>query len=77
MGTLAPGKQYIYEKADGVTYRREFGSQERTVIGWDESFEDMQEDKIWIEIRRAAKHNPELRELLDKARMFYELSKQK
>jgi hypothetical protein len=35
MGNLKPGANYIYEKADGVTYAREFGSTDRTPIGWD------------------------------------------
>ena len=35
MGTLKPGAKYIYEKADGVTYAREFGDANRTPIGWD------------------------------------------
>jgi hypothetical protein len=35
MGSLKPDTKYIYEKADGVTYAREFGATDRTVIGWD------------------------------------------
>jgi len=37
MGTLKPGATYIYEKANGVTYAREFGAEPSTrqVIGWD------------------------------------------
>jgi hypothetical protein len=37
MGTLKPGATYIYEKADGVTYAREFGADpmDRFPIGWD------------------------------------------
>lgn len=75
MGTMVPGKQYIYEKSDGVTYRRELGSQERTAIGWDETFEDIKEAKLWGEMRRAAKTNPGLQDLLDRAKEFYQLSK--
>ena len=37
MGRFKPGTTYIYEKADGITYAREFGSSERRVIGWDYS----------------------------------------
>ena len=37
MGSLKPGATYIYEKANGVTYAREFGSDPSTrqAVGWD------------------------------------------
>ena len=35
MGQLKPGTQYVYEKADGITYAREFGNTERKVVGMD------------------------------------------
>jgi len=37
MGQLKPDATYIYERADGVTYAREFGAlpNERFPIGWD------------------------------------------
>lgn len=37
MGQLKPGATYIYERADGVTYAREFGQEpsQRVPIGWD------------------------------------------
>jgi hypothetical protein len=36
MGQLTPGATYIYERADGVTYAREFGADPSTreAIGW-------------------------------------------
>ena len=36
MGSLKPGAKYIYERTDGVTYAREFGSDPSTrqAIGW-------------------------------------------
>ena len=76
MGTMVPGKRYIYEKSGGITYRREFGSQERVAIGWDESFEGLKEDKLWGDIRRAASSDPVLREMLDQVRVYYELRKE-
>tara|TARA_R110000803_G_scaffold161570_2_gene225246 strand:- start:1506 stop:1742 length:237 start_codon:yes stop_codon:yes gene_type:complete len=75
MGTMVPGKQYIYEKADGVTYRRELGGTDRVIVGWDESSLAVQDDRLWAEIRKAAVNNPGLQELLDTTREFYELSK--
>ena len=76
MGTMVPGKRYIYEKSGGITYRREFGSQDRVAIGWDETFEAIKEDKLWGEIRRAANKDPVLREMLDQVRVYYELRKE-
>ena len=35
MGTLKPGATYIYERADGVIYAREFGQTERHVVGYE------------------------------------------
>jgi len=42
MGQLKPGIQYIYEKADGITYAREFGAEPSTrqAIGWDYKIDD-------------------------------------
>jgi hypothetical protein len=86
MGTLKPGATYIYEKADGVTYAREFGSSERREIGWDYDsrtedgrplHDHILESKLWGEIRREAKTNPALQHALDRAIMIYRLSKDK
>jgi hypothetical protein len=35
MGNLKPGAKYIYERNDNIVYAREFGSAERTVVGYD------------------------------------------
>jgi hypothetical protein len=79
MGSLKPGATYIYERADGVTYAREFGASDRTAIGWDYDtklkLDGLKEDKLWGEIRRAAKTNPALQIELDRVIMLYHLSK--
>jgi hypothetical protein len=79
MGSLKPGATYIYERADGVTYAREFGAAERTAIGWDYDtklkMNALKEDKLWGEIRRAAKSNPALQIELDRVIMLYHLTK--
>ena len=86
MGQLKPGATYIYERADGVVYAREFGSSERKEIGWDYDsrtpdgrplHEHIMDDKLWGEIRREAKTNPALQSALDRAIMIYKLSKDK
>ena len=81
MGRLKPGATYIYERADGVTYAREFGepTSSRFAIGWDAEMSDtltkMKEDRLWGEIRRAAKTNPLLQDELNRVKIIYELSK--
>lgn len=86
MGTLKPGATYIYERADGVVYAREFGGIERREIGWeyDSRTDDgrplhdhLMDAKLWGEIRREATTNPALQQALDRAIMIYRLSKDK
>jgi hypothetical protein len=80
MGNLKPGATYIYERADGITYAREFGSIERTIIGWDYDtklkLDQAKEDELWKEIRQAAKINSVLQTELDRVIMLYHLSKE-
>jgi len=86
MGNLKPGATYIYERADGVVYAREFGKTERREVGWDYDprtpdgrplHDHIMEDKLWGEIRREARTNPALQRALDRAIMIYRLSKDK
>jgi hypothetical protein len=86
MGTLKPGATYIYERADGVVYAREFGKTERQEVGWNYDprtpdgrplRDHLLEDKLWGEIRREAQTNPALQRALDRAIMIYRLSKDK
>lgn len=85
MGKLKPDTTYIYERVDGTVYAREFGSLEREAIGWDYDprtedgrplINHIRDDKLWKDIRRAAKTNPLLQEALDRAKIIYELSKE-
>lgn len=70
---------YIYESPDGgkTIRQREFGG----TLSWDwdselgESIQGMREDQRWREIRKAARSNPTLKDLLDQAVVVYELSK--
>ena len=79
MGNLKPGATYIYERADGITYAREFGSSDRFPIGWDlevqKKLDDLKDERLWQEIRSAAMDNEELRYALDRVKIIYELSK--
>ncbi len=55
MGQLKPGVTYIYERADGVTYAREFGADPSTrfAVGWDyDSNKPGDGRKTYIESRK-------------------------
>lgn len=88
MGTLKPGVKYVYERVNGTTYARKFGSpsNERIVIGYDWSAEDQQigmssrdriaEDQLWNNVRNFARTNETLQSELDRVIMLYNLLKQ-
>jgi hypothetical protein len=67
----------IYESPDGgkTVYARKFGTVDRTMHWQDSDLRDtlgsIKEDKLWGEIRRAAKKNSALQELLDQVKVLY------
>jgi hypothetical protein len=90
MGSLKPGATYIYERNGEEVYAREFGETERKLIGYRYEMEGkpdprtsdgrplvehIREDKLWGDIRRAAKTNTALHEALERAILIYHLSK--
>jgi hypothetical protein len=77
MGSLTPGATYIYEKADGITYAREFGAphNERFEIGRDYERFLKDELRLWEDIVRAGRTNKALQSALDRAKILYHLSK--
>jgi len=81
MGRLKPGATIIYESPDNgdTVYARYAGETERWMIGQSTKAEDLLEsileDKIWGEIRRAAKSNKALQDAIDRVKIIYELSK--
>jgi hypothetical protein len=88
MGSLKPGATYVYEKANGITYAREFGADPSTrkEIGWDYDprtsdgrplHDHIMDSKLWGEIRRAARDNPALQAAIDRVIITYHLSKDK
>jgi hypothetical protein len=89
MGSLTPGATYIYERNGEEIYAREVGKTERRLIGYQYEnkidprtndgrplFEHLKEDKLWGEIRRAAKSNEALQKALESVKILYCLSKQ-
>ena len=78
MGTLKPGAVYIYERADGITYCRELGSDPSTrfAVGWDYNDGNNHfNSTLWNDILGEAKTNPALQKALDNVIMIYRLSK--
>lgn len=71
----------IYERADGVetVYVREFGGEQKQLHSESPRavslHEQLKEDQLWGQIRRAAKTNPALQHALDEAVLIYTLSK--
>lgn len=76
MGSLKEGVTYIYERADGITYAREFGATERFEIGRDYDRILRDDMEMWQEIIREGRNNPALQEALDRAKILYHLSKE-
>ena len=87
MGSLKPGATYIYERDNDKVYAREIGETDRKLVGYDYKRVDprtedgqplserIKEDKLWGEIRRAAKSNEALQLALDRAILIYHMSK--
>ena len=70
----------IFESPDGgnTVYSRELGSYKRKLLQeYDSRTHDAHiiEDKLWGNIRRAARTNPTLQDALERAIMIYQLSK--
>lgn len=74
-------EKYIYESPDkgGTIYRRKFGEIDRELYRISDEVSDklaeIREDKLWGEIRRAAKSNKVLQDALERAILIYQLSK--
>lgn len=85
MGTLKPGATYVYERSNGFIYARESreSPDKRFVIGNDLSItrpetsglEDLEDHKLWMEIRLAAKKNPALQKACDRVKLIYKIIK--
>lgn len=77
MGNLKSGAKYIYEKADGITYAREFGAphNDRFEIGRDYERFLKDELRLWEDIVREGRTNQALQDALDRVKILYHLSK--
>ena len=90
MGSLTPNAAYVYERDGDEVYAREVGKTDRKLIGYQYEMENkldprtsdgrplrehILENKLWGDIRRAAKTNVALQSVLDRAILVYHLSK--
>jgi hypothetical protein len=86
MGQLRPGVRLIYERDGHTVYQREAGADPdtRSEVGYDYDprtqdgrplLEHIREDRLWGDIRRAARTNPALQDILDHAIMVYHLTR--
>jgi len=87
MGNLTPGATLIYERSGEEIYTREAGQLDRNLVGYQYKkpvdtrtsdgrplIDHIREDKLWNEIRRAAKTNPALQKALEQCIILYHLS---
>lgn len=77
MGSLTPGATYVYERADGRIYAREFGKTERRIIGYDSTISpEMGLYRREInQVLVMCEKDPAMRELLDQLFVLYNLKK--
>lgn len=82
MGSLKPGATYIYERAGSTIYAREFGADPSTrrVVGYENDDHQISASSKRMlselnEVIRMCETDPEMRELLDKLFVVYNLKK--
>jgi hypothetical protein len=81
MGTLTPRVTYIYERADGIIYAREFGKTDRHVVGYEsgKDYDPYTTNKRMLtelnEVVKMCETDPAMRELLDRLFVLYNLKK--
>ncbi len=80
MGTLKPGATYIYERVDGRIYAREFGKTERQLVGYDLKQQEVAERRYYMtemnSVLLMCEKHPDMKDLLDKLFVLYNLRKQ-
>lgn len=78
MGSLKPGVHYVYERADGITYAREYGAphNSRFEIGRDYDRNLKDEQSLWQDILQESRKNLQLQEAVERIKILYYLSKE-
>lgn len=77
MGSLKPGATYIYERVAGSIFAREFGKNERKLVGYatDVSPEIEMYRSELNEVLKMCETDPGMRSLLDQLFVMYNLKK--
>jgi hypothetical protein len=77
MGNLNPGVTYIYERAGGIIYAREFGSSERKIVGYDahNSPEQLRTKEQINDILQMCETDPGMKQILEQLFVMYNLKK--
>ncbi len=79
MGSLKPGATYIYERADGRIYAREFGSNQRQLVGYDSQVQEYRERRYYMnhvnDLLTMCEQHDDMRDLLEKLFVLYNLRK--
>jgi len=79
MGSLKPGATYIYERADGRIYAREFGSSQRQIVGYDSQVQEYKERRFYMnqmnDVLTMCEQHEDMKNLLEKLFVLYNLRK--
>jgi len=79
MGSLKPGATYVYERVNGHVYAREFGETKRTLVGIELRQQESSNHKRMLsemnEVLIMCETDPEMKELLDRLLVVYNLKK--
>jgi predicted metal-dependent hydrolase len=80
MGSLKPGVTYIYERAGGIIYAREFGETKRRVVGYeaDDGNISSSSKRLLFEMNEVVKMcetDPAMQAMLEQLFVMYNLKK--
>lgn len=82
MGSLNPGATYIYERAGGIVYAREFGADPSTrrVVGYESDDHRISASTKRLlsemnEVVKMCESDPAMKEMLDQLLVMYNLKK--
>jgi hypothetical protein len=80
MGSLTPNASLVYEHVDGITFARERGAPVSSRVEVGRTYdrmkldEQLKDDQLWGNIRRAAVTNPALQEAIERVKITYYLT---
>ena len=80
MGSLKPGATYIYERAGGIIYAREYGETKRRVVGYETDDERIAASSKRLlselnEVIKMCETDPAMQAMLEQLFVMYNLKK--